>query len=252
VLVEEPAREHRAGARMSALSGFAFAVLLVVALVLFRQGPGLGMPDSTYARFYADGHGSVLVTAGLYVVPFAGITFLWHVSATRTLIDELPGPRSEVPRWLQVTSGVVFVCMMFAGSAAVGAVALLTVFSSTPLPPPDVARALSSAGYGLVFVFGVRAAGMYMIATTRLARVRELLPRWLAVVSYLAATFLLVSTTFHPAILLVFPGWVVLLSVVLLLEAGRRRPATPGHRPRAHTVPTPPAPEVHHDHDDRA
>ena len=249
MLVEEPAREHRAGARMSALSGFAFAVLLVVALVLFRQGPGLGMPDSTYARFYADGHGSVLVTAGLYVVPFAGITFLWHVSATRTLIDELPGPRSEVPRWLQVTSGVVFVCMMFAGSAAVGAVALLTVFSSTPLPPPDVARALSSAGYGLVFVFGVRAAGMYMIATTRLARVRGLLPRWLAGVSYLAATFLLVSTTFHPTILLVFPGWVVLLSVVLLLEA---RPTTPGPLPRPHTVPTPRAPEVHHDHDDRA
>ena len=90
-----------------------------------------------------------------------------------------------------------------------------------------------------------------MIATTRLARTRELLPRWLAGVSYLAATFLLVSTTFHPAILLVFPGWVVLLSVVLLLEA-RRRPSTPGHLPRAPTVPTPLAPEVHHDHDDRA
>ncbi|TQL59206.1 hypothetical protein FB474_0554 [Oryzihumus leptocrescens] len=92
---------------------------------------------------------------------------------------------------------------------------------------------------------------MYIIATTRLARARELLPRWLAVVSYLAATFLLVSTTFHPAILLIFPGWVVLLSVVLLLEA-RRRPTAPDPLPRPHTVPTPLAPEVHHDHDDRA
>jgi hypothetical protein len=86
-----------------------------------------------------------------------------------------------------------------------------------------VARALSATGYGLVFVFGVRAAGMYMITTTTLARAVALLPRWVAVVGYLAATFLLVSTTFHPAILLVFPVWVVLVSVVVLRRAGSPR-----------------------------
>ena len=35
---------------------------------------------------------------------------------------------------------------------------------------PDVARSLSSAGYGMVFVFGVRAAGMFLLTTTTLAR----------------------------------------------------------------------------------
>jgi hypothetical protein len=44
-----------------------------------------------------------------------------------------------------------------------------------------------------------------------------------AVAGYLAATFLLVSTTFHPAILLVFPVWVVLVSVVVLRRAGSPR-----------------------------
>ena len=210
---------------MSGMSGIVFAVLLVVALVLVRQAPGLGVPDSTYARFYSAGRGNVLVTAGLYVVPFAGIAFLWHMSAIRTLVDELPGAPQEVPRWLQVTSGVVWVCMLFCGTAAVGAVALLTRFSDTTLPPPDVARALNSAGYGMVFVFGVRAAGMFMISTTTLVRTRGLMPRWLAVLSYLAATFLLVSTTFHPLILLVLPGWVVVLSSTLLLRA--RRPIHP-------------------------
>ncbi len=157
----------------------------------------------------------------MYIVPFAGIAYLWHIGATRTLIESLPGSSSGLPRWLQLASGVLFVCMLFAGTAAVGAVALLTVFSSTPLPSPEVARTLTGAGYGMVFVFGVRAAGMYMITTTTLARRRGLLPRWVAAVSYLGATFLLVSTTFHPATLLVFPGWVLLLSVVLLVVAGR-------------------------------
>jgi hypothetical protein len=212
--------------RMSGLSGIAFAVLFGAALVLLHQAPGLGVPDSEYSAFYRDGGGKVLVTVGLYVVPFAGIAFLWHLAATRALLGA--GPKShralpEIPRLLHQVSAVLFVCMLFAGSAAVGAVALLGVFSANPVPSVDVARALSATGYGLVFVFGVRAAGMYMITTTTLARAVALLPRWVAVVGYLAATFLLVSTTFHPAILLVFPVWVVLVSVVVLRRAGSPR-----------------------------
>jgi hypothetical protein len=235
------AEPFRAYARMSAVSGIVFAGLFVASLVLVRQAPGIAAPDRVYADFYTVGKGNVLVTAGLYIVPFAGITYLWHMSATRTLIESLPGSSSEVARWLQLASGVLFVCMLFTGTAAVGAVALLTVFSDTPLPSPEVARTLTGAGYGMVFVFGVRAAGMYMITTTTLTRRRGLLPRWVAVVGYLGATFLLVSTTFHPATLLVFPGWVLLLSVVLLVAAGRSRAsAVPAPAPPTLAEPLPP------------
>jgi hypothetical protein len=213
-------------ARISGLSGLVFAALLVVALVLVRRAPGLGAPDSAYADFYRHTQGNVLVTAGLYVVPFCGVAFLWQMSTTRTLIGALPRSSPELQRWLHLASGVLFVCMLFAGSAAVGAVALLTVFSTAAVPAPDVARALTAVGYALVFVFGVRAAGIYMISTTTLARTVGLLPRWMALLSYLAAAFLLVSTTFHPAVLLVLPAWVLLFSVVVLLGAGRRRRPT--------------------------
>jgi hypothetical protein len=208
---------------VSALSGIVFAGLFVVALVLVRQAPGVAASDRAYTEFYTAGSRDVLVTAGMHIVPFAGIACLWHIGSTRTLFEALPGPTTGVSHWLQLASGVVFVCMLFAGTAAVGAVALLTVFSSTPPPTPEVARTFTGAGYGMVFVFGVRAAGMYMITTTTLARQRALLPRAVTVVSYLGATFLLVSTSFHPAALLVFPGWVVLTSVVLLYGAARPR-----------------------------
>lgn len=209
------------GATLSGLSGMVFAGLFLTAFLLLRDAPGLDVPDSAYTSFYSAGSGNVLVTVGLHVVPFAGIAFLWHLSAVRTLIDVLPGPPSEIPRWLQVTSGIVFVCLLFAGTAAVASVALLTVFSSAPLPPPSVARTLTGAGYGMVFVFGVRAAGMFMMATTTLLRARGLLPRWFAVMSYLAAGLLLVSTTFHPAVLLVFPAWVASVSAALLVRGYR-------------------------------
>jgi hypothetical protein len=213
---------------MSGLSGIVFAVLFVVGLIFVQRAPGVGASDDTYADFYRNGHGSDLVTAGLYLVPFAGIAFLWFMAATRTLVLGLPNTASPIPRFLQHASGVLFVAMMFAGSALVGAVALLTVFADNPVPAPDIARTLTSAGYGMVFVFGVRAAGMFLLTTTTLARSCGLMSRVVAVISYLAGTFLLVSTTFHPVILLVFPAWVTLVSVLALLRAGRLVDATLG------------------------
>jgi hypothetical protein len=44
-----------------------------------------------------------------------------------------------------------------------------------------------------------------------------------ALLGYLGATFLLVSTTFHPATLMVFPAWVLLLSGGLLVKVSPRR-----------------------------
>jgi hypothetical protein len=208
-------------ARMSGLSGISFAVLFVISLIFVQRAPGIGASDNTYATFYRDGNGGNLVTAGLYLVPFAGIAFLWFMAATRTLVLGLPTTASQIPRVLQHASGILFVAMVFAGTAMVGAVALLSVFSDNPPPSPDIARGLSSAGYGMVFVYGVRAAGMFLITTTTLARACGLMNRWLVLVSYLAGAFLLVSTTFHPAILLVFPGWVTLVSVLALVRAGR-------------------------------
>ena len=234
-------REIRALARAVSVSGILFSGLFVTSLVLMRQAPGLDAADHVYAAFYTVGRGNVLVTAGLYFVPFAGIAFLWHMGATRTLVDALPGSASEVPRWLQVTSGVLFVCMLFAGTAAAAGVALLTVLSTTPLPDPAVARTLTSVGYGMLFVFGVRAAGMYMITTTTLTRRRALLPRWVALLGYLGATFLLVSTTFHPATLMVFPAWVLLLSGVLLVKVSPRHAARRGPTP-------PPPPDTAEEH----
>jgi hypothetical protein len=206
-------------ARKAGWSGVVFAVLLALAMVLLSRVPGLAASDADYTAFYRDGGGGTLITVGLYLVPFAGIACLWHMIATRTLLQvQRPTSWAEIPHWLHLAASVIFVCMLFAGSAAAGAVALLTKFSDAPLPGPDVARALSAVGYTLVFVYGVRAAGMYIITTTGLARTAGVLPGPLVLLSYLVAVFLLVSTTFHPAILLVFPAWVLVVSIVLLVR----------------------------------
>jgi hypothetical protein len=208
------AHAHKAG-----WSGVIFSVLLVVALMLLHRVPGMDDSDAEYTAFYGGGARDAWFVVGLYLVPFAGIACLWHMLATRTLLQvRRPGSWAEIPHWLHLAAGVVFVCMLFVGSALGGAIALLTRFSNGPLPGPDVGRALTAAGYTLVFVYGVRAAGMYIIATAGLARSAGMLPPAVAVLSYLMAVFLLVSTTFHPAILLVFPAWVLIVSILLLVR----------------------------------
>src|ERR1700758_4205123 len=107
-------------------SGIAFAVLFTLGLVLVNQIPRLDSPDSTYTAFYTTGSGGVLVTVGLYLVPFAGIAFLWFMMAFRALLDR----PADLTQGLQLASGVAFVCMLFAGTAAAGAVALMLHFTS--------------------------------------------------------------------------------------------------------------------------
>ncbi|MGY1738584.1 hypothetical protein [Geodermatophilus sp. SYSU D00684] len=195
-----------------------FALLLVASVLLVSRVPGLTASDREYQDFYAGG-ADEMVAVGLYLVPFAGIAALWHMTSTRMLLQMRRADWwADVAHWLHLAACVLFVAMLFAGAAAAGAPALVVQFSGAAALDPEVARGLAATGYTLVFVYGVRAAGMYMITTTALARRAGTLARWQVLVSYLAATALLVSTTFHPAVLLVFPVWVLLLSTRLLVR----------------------------------
>ena len=120
--------------------------------------------------------------------------------------------------WLHLAACVLFVALLFAGAAASGAAALVVQFSDAPPLSADVTRGLTATGYTLVFVYAVRAAGMHMLTTTGLAWAAGVLPRPAVLVSYVLAAVLLASTTFHPVILLVFPAWVLLVSVLLLVR----------------------------------
>ena len=70
----------------------------------------------------------------------------------------------------------------------------------------------------MVFVYSVRGAGMYALTTTTLLANAGIMPRWLAVVGYLLAAFLLVSTTNNPVVMLLLPAWGILVGLVILLR----------------------------------
>lgn len=222
---------NRQQARLAAGTGLLFAALFVVALLLLRRAPGLAAPDDRYAAFQAGGGDGLLVAVGLYLAPLAGIAFLWHMTAVRALLDTLVPAPPAMAHGLNLLSGVLFVAMLFAATAAVAAPALASWLGQAPPVAPDVARALTAVGYALFFVFAVRGAGMFAITTTTLLRAGGVLPGPVALVGYLLAAFLLLAASTEPATALVLPAWVVLVAVSLLVHTRRDRPAAPATEP---------------------
>jgi hypothetical protein len=192
----------------------------VLALVFMYTTPRLSASDAEITAFYS-GSSTVLVTVGLYLVPFAGIAFLWHAHTTRLLIQSCTPAPSPIPYGLQLVSGILFVVLLFAGTASAGSVALLKDLTDGPLPSADFVRGALAVGYGMVFVYAIRGAGMYALTTTNLLRQSGIMPTWLAIVSYVLALFLLISTTLHPVVVLLFPAWVVVVGLVVFIRAGR-------------------------------
>jgi hypothetical protein len=207
-------------ARLSGLTGILFAALFVIALVFIYTTPKLSASDAEITAFYA-GNSTALVTVGQFLIPLAGIAFLWHAHTTRLLIKFRTPTPSPIPYGLQLASGILFVVLLFAGTASAGAVALLKDLTNGPLPSADVVRGMLALGYAMVFIYAIRGAGMYALTTTNLLRQAGIMPTWLAVVSYLLALFLLVSTTLHPVVVLIFPTWVVVAGLVVFIRAGR-------------------------------
>lgn len=213
--------------RLAAVMGLVFAALFVAALVTVDAVPHLDAPVSDFGAFY-DGAGDTVVTAvAIYLVPLAGIAFLWFAVALRSVLDGLETSPSAMAHGLNLLSGVVFVALLFAGTAALATPVLLTTIGGGAPLAPEIARGLSALGYGLVFLFSVRGAGMFALTTTTLLRGAGVMPRGAAVVSYVLATWLLLTATDHPASLLVLPAWVLLVAVVLLRHDRRTRTPAP-------------------------
>jgi hypothetical protein len=199
-----------ASPRLAAAMGILFSLLFVAALVVVDAVPHLGDPDAVYGAFY-DGPGNTVVTAvALYLVPLAGIAFLWFVVAMRSVLDTLEPAPSAMAHGL-------------AGTAALATPVFLTTIGGGAPLAPEATRALTALGYGLVFVFSVRGAGMFALTTTTLLRGAGVMPRGVAVVAYLLAAWLLLTATDHPASLLVLPAWVLIVAVVLLRHDRRVR-----------------------------
>jgi hypothetical protein len=225
---DEPAVEHeharslRKAAFLTAGVGIAHAVLFLLAIWLLSDAPGAEATNEEILDYYSSDEQRRPLLVALYVMPFAGIALIWFIVALRMWISGQVRRENVLLSNVQLVSGILYVALFFAGSAASSVLAASVEFADGPVDPV-VARQFPQFGSALLFVFGMRMAAMFVFTTTNIFRHAGIMPRWFALAGFVVGLFLLLSASFNRALVLVFPIWMLVLCL-LMLDKARRIP----------------------------
>ena len=199
--------------RAATVAGILFSVLLITALVLLRVSvpanprvAGEGLSDSTRRT---------AVVVALNLVPFAGIAFLWFVGVLR---DRIGQREDRFFATVFLGSGLLFVAMLFVAAAVGGG--LIAVASSGSPGAGTLALGRNVTGI-LLNVYAMRMAAVFTLTLVTIARRTAIVSRWLTVAGLVTAVLLLVGVGISAWVELIFPAWILVLSVDVL-RAGRR------------------------------
>jgi hypothetical protein len=171
-------------------------------------------------EFYTSPASRRVMLVGLYLMPFAGIAFIWFIVALRMWVEGTARRVNILFSNVQFVSGILYVGLLFAGSASTSVIAASVEFSGGYLDPV-VAYQFPEFGNTLLIVFALRMAATFVLATSSIGRISRVLPSWFALSGYVVAAFLLLSASLEAWLALVFPIWLLVLSGILFQRARR-------------------------------
>ena len=201
--------------RAAAVAGILFAVLLIVANVLIR----LSIPANP-----ADG-GVLLeeqaktVALALSLVPIAGIAFLWFIGVVRDRMGQL---EDRFFSSVFLGSGLLYLGLTFVSAAMAAGLLTSYALESDKLIASGVYTYSRAVMYRITNVYAIRMAGVFMISLGTISVRTRIMHRGLAVLTYVLALFLLLSIGLSLWVSVIFPSWVLIVSIYILVANLRR------------------------------
>jgi hypothetical protein len=195
----------------AAVAGIIFGVLLITALVLIRVS--VPARPEVAGAWLSDSGRRTAVAVALNLIPFAGIAFLWFIGVLRDRIGER---EDRLFATVFLGSGLLFVGMLFVAAAVAGAT--IAVASSTQ-PGADVLVLSRNLTGSLLNVYAMRMAAVFTLTTVNIARRTAIVSRWLVLTGLACALLLLVGIGISPWVELLFPAWILALSLDVLIAA---------------------------------
>ncbi|WP_130447057.1 hypothetical protein [Kribbella rubisoli] len=111
-------------------------------------------------------------------------------------------------------SGLLFLAMLFVG--AVTTTSMMEMLAGANVNP-DVWAFGRGSTQTLIPVYAMRMAAVFTLSVSTVGLRTAAVPRWVAVLGYLVALVLLLAAGEHRWTQLLFPAWVLLVSVVILV-----------------------------------
>ena len=214
--------------RAAAVAGIVFSVLLLTAMVLLRVS--VPAHPAVPGAWLTDRPRRTAVALALNLIPFAGIAFLWFVGVVR---DRIGAREDRLFATVFLGSGLLFVAMLFVGSAVAGGLIAGQLQSGAPNG--------ATLAYGrhvtslLLNVYAMRMAAVFTLTTVTIARHTKIVSRWLTFAGLASALVLMFGSGLVAWAELLFPVWILALSVDILVGRSRAQAATERTGAQPHT-----------------
>jgi hypothetical protein len=196
--------------RAAAIAGIIFAVLMIISFINLQIS--IPAESKITSDWLEESAGSV--TLALSLLPFAGIAFLWFMGVVR---DRIGLMEDQFFSTLFFGSGLLYLAMTFATAAMAGGI--MAVFSINP--ELLVNSGLYTFSRAIIHefnnIFAIRMAGMHMIVLGTIWWRTEVMPRWVALLTFPVALIQLIGVQFFPWAILIFPAWVFVISAYILV-----------------------------------
>ncbi len=193
-----------------AVAGILFAVLFSLSVVIIETSM-TKLPQDTGA-WLDTGAGRFKFAIAL--IPFAGLFFLWFIAVARERLGQF---EDQFFSTVFLGSGLLFLAIVFAAGASAGAIA------ATYTKDPSGFSASITYVYArhivaqIFNVYALRMAAVFLISQATLWLRTGVMPRWLALPTYGVALVLLVVVSQSTWVVLIFPAWVLIVSVYILI-----------------------------------
>jgi len=201
--------------KAAAVAGMLFSLLLISAFwLMWISVPADPQEPGSWLHRSAN-----TVALALNLLPFSGIALLWFIAVLR---DRLGQREDRFFATVFLGSGLLFVAMLFIAAAAVGAIIIAFVAQPEQFVNSATYHFARAITYSILNIYMIKMAAVFMFTTSTLAIYTDLVPRWLAILGYVLAVLLLLGSYYLRWSFLIFPLWVFLVSISIVVGDLRR------------------------------
>jgi hypothetical protein len=212
-------RRRATSIEVAAIAGIVCAVCWSFSLRGLVDRPPIEATRQEIARFYAGPEATADIRLLLALLVVGTVAFLWFVGVIRS---RLGAQESRLVGTVFLGGSILLTGLLLVACSALAAPSLL-VEVGDQVPDAGAAALFRSLAAVELSVFASRVATLVMFSTASLCLRTRALPKWLIVVTYVVGAGEFMNVTFATPSLYVFPAWIALVSIVLLV----RRPQLP-------------------------